>query len=108
MYMTRQIRLVEKKFVGNFRLRFISDGSGSMQGKSNIEQKKAVISMFEALSRISDLASQYKNDLTFPLQCSFDGRFFHGHQQVEVFKKLSLKFTDSDRIKSTKILDIAS
>ena len=108
MYTTRQVRHIAKKYVGTFRLRFISDGSGSMEGFANQEQKKAVLIMFEALSRISNLASQYKNDLIVPLECSFDGRIFSGWSEIEKFKHLSPQLTDSDRIRAYRALNKAS
>ena len=96
--------LKELPFVGKFDLTIVADGSWSMTWPKNIQQKIAILLLFEALKRLHDKLEEEEYKLKQWIEFNTEWLMFNW-KTVDNFKESSANFTDKERLKSYNILD---
>ena len=96
----------EKESIGEFDVTIVCDGSWSMSGTKNREQKKAALLIFESLKRLYDKILR-ESSITREQKIVFntDGKIFNWSENTKTLKKSSPDFSDQERIHMASLLD---
>ena len=106
MYTRQAVREKLDTYVGRFRLHLVADGSGSMSGAKNQEQKKALLLILESLADMTEQAQNDRKNLSASIEFETSARIFTS-STVHTMKPMGEEFSDRERLESFSKLDIA-
>ncbi len=97
-----------EQLTGKFELTIIGDGSWSMEGTKNKQQKIAMLLILEALKRLHDRLSEERKNLKEGVEFQTQALMFMERMEgILHCKDLWSDFSDTERLKSYSTLDYA-
>ncbi len=107
---TLEVRPKNAEHFGNFDVTVVADRSSSMNegdengAVKNVEQRKAVALMLEALTEFSIELEDIRHDLLYDLHVRTEAWAFGGDAQIGILKPLSETLTEKERVAVYKTL----
>jgi hypothetical protein len=95
---------------GNFDVTLVGDRSGSMRESDsdgavkNVEQRKAITLILEALTEFSKELEDVRRDLLYDLHVRTESWAFGGNKEIGILKPLSETLTEKERVAVYKTL----